>query len=373
AYDEAARAVYNEALWINAAYCLEDADARVCLQSDLLRAWQKTSVSLMPYASDDLMRLPLAGIAGEWALVRRLAEMLPLGSVTLEIIPRSVLAPIAYAQGDTDLVWRLVHEALPGGPETEPGGTIFLTDCVLQRLAVRMTMDADDLAAARAWLAAHDRWLAWSGATLGQAESALLWSRYHRASGDGETADEQARRAIALATTPRQPLVLIATHRLLGELDTERGRYADADGHLDEAAMIADACGAPYERALTLLARAELRAATNDRVTALTLMEEVRVICTSLGARPALLRAELLAAHLTPHQAEPAPPRPAGMTEREIEVLRLLATGSSNRVIGAALGITTRTVERHISNIYTKIGAYSRAEAATYAIRQGLL
>jgi len=202
AYDEAARAVYNEALWINAAYCLEDADARAHLQRDLLRAWQKTSVSLMPYASDDLMRLPLAGIAGEWAIVRQIAAALPLGSVTLEIIPRSVLAPIAYAQGETDLVWRLVHEVLPDGPETEPGGTNFFTALALQRLAARMAMDANDRVVARAWLEAHDRWLAWSDAILGHAEGDLLWARYHRTGGDGERAAEQARQALLHATMP---------------------------------------------------------------------------------------------------------------------------------------------------------------------------
>jgi len=136
---------------------------------------------------------------------------------------------------------------------------------------------------------------------------------------------------------------------------------------------LADACGAPYERALTLLARAELRAAMGDPASALGLLEDVRAVCTPLGAQPALLRAERLAArltpHLTPHRAERAAPHPAGLTEREVAVLRLLAGGQSNREIG----ITTRTAERHISNIYTKIGMYGRAEAATYAIRHALL
>jgi len=178
--------------------------------------------------------------------------------------------------------------------------------------------------------------------------------------------------------------VLIAVHRLLGELDTAAGHYDEADEHLDEAdehldeaLALADACGAPYERALTLLARAELRAAMGDPASALGLLEDVRAVCTPLGAQPALLRADRLAArltpHLTPHWAERAAPHPAGLTEREVAVLRLLATGGSNREIGIALGITTRTAERHISNIYTKIGAYGRAEAATYAIRHALL
>ncbi|MDQ2784078.1 MAG: AAA family ATPase [Chloroflexota bacterium] len=372
AYDEAARALYIEALWINAAYPLEDADARARLLGNLLSAWRKTSVSLMPYSSDDLMRLPLAGIAGEWAMVRQIAAAFPLGSVTLEIIPRSVLAAIAYAQGETDLVERLVHEVLPEGAATAPGGTNFLTALVLHRLAARLAMDAADLIAARAWIAAHDRWLAWSGAVLGQAESALLWARYHRADGNNEQAEESARQALALATTPRQPLVLIAAHRLLGELETA-GRDADADEHLEEALSLADACGAPYERALTPLARAERRAAMGDTATALTLLAEAQAICEPLGAQPALIHAEMLRARLTAARPQPVARFPDGLTEREVAVLRLLAGGQSNRAIGDTLGINARTAERHITNIYRKIGVDGRAEAAAYAVRHGLL
>ncbi len=323
-----------------------------------------------------LLHAPLLYLDGSWVELQQIGAAVRrtryADHVFAHLLP-IVLAMVAVGQGNVDSAWSYVHAEFPAGAATEPGDNRIRPANALQCIAATLALDAGDLGKARAWIEAHDRWLRWSGAALGQAESALLWSRYHRANSDGETADEQARRALALATTPRQPLVLIAAHRLLGELNTERGRYADADGHLDEAATLADACGVPYEQALTLLARAELRAAMSDRATALTLLEETRAICTSLGARPALLRAELLAAHLTPHQAEPAPPRPASMTEREVEVLRLLARGGSNREIGATLGITTRTAERHISNVYTKIGAYSRAEAATYAIRHGLL
>ncbi len=320
------------------------------------------------------VRLPLLVVEGHWSEARSLAEAVCTRPLTAtRQLGRSILGPLAHAQGDVERAGAVVRETLPAGPTTTPGTLPLAYTLPILRLAAALALDASDLTTAHAWLEAHDRWLAWSGATLGQAESALLWSHYHRTGGDGERAEEQVRRALALATALRQPLVLIAVHRLLGELDTEHGRYAEANGHLDEALALADACGSPYERALTLLARAELRAATSENTTVLRLLEEAQAICTPLGAQPALLRAERLAARLTPHRAELAAPHPAGLTEREVAVLRLLATGGSNREIGITLGITTRTAERHISNIYTKIGAYGRAEAATYAIRQGLL
>jgi pimeloyl-ACP methyl ester carboxylesterase/DNA-binding CsgD family transcriptional regulator len=64
---------------------------------------------------------------------------------------------------------------------------------------------------------------------------------------------------------------------------------------------------------------------------------------------------------------------PAGLSRREIEVLRLVAAGKSNREIAEALVISTNTVDRHVSHILAKIGASNRAEAATYAAKQQLL
>jgi pimeloyl-ACP methyl ester carboxylesterase/DNA-binding CsgD family transcriptional regulator len=67
------------------------------------------------------------------------------------------------------------------------------------------------------------------------------------------------------------------------------------------------------------------------------------------------------------------PARPDGLSEREVEILGLLAGGSSNAQIAEGLTISTRTVERHIGNIYLKIGAHNRAEATAYAFRHAIV
>jgi DNA-binding NarL/FixJ family response regulator len=66
----------------------------------------------------------------------------------------------------------------------------------------------------------------------------------------------------------------------------------------------------------------------------------------------------------TSGQAEP-------LTDREIEVLRLTARGMTNKEIGRQLGISARTVQGHLANIYGKLGVYSRTEAVTEALRRG--
>jgi len=61
-----------------------------------------------------------------------------------------------------------------------------------------------------------------------------------------------------------------------------------------------------------------------------------------------------------------------GLSPRELEVLRLVAAGESNSQIARRLGLSTHTVERHIANLYRKIGARGRADATAYALRNGL-
>ena len=65
--------------------------------------------------------------------------------------------------------------------------------------------------------------------------------------------------------------------------------------------------------------------------------------------------------------------RIGGLTVREQEVLRLVASGHSNQSLAAALDISTKTVERHLGNIYVKLGAANRAEAVAWAARHDMI
>jgi DNA-binding NarL/FixJ family response regulator len=63
---------------------------------------------------------------------------------------------------------------------------------------------------------------------------------------------------------------------------------------------------------------------------------------------------------------------PGGLTEREAEVLRLVAEGRTNREIAAALHLSEKTVARHLSNIFVKLRVKSRAAATAFALREGI-
>ena len=208
---------------------------------------------------------------------------------------------------------------------------------------------------------------------LGQADGALAWARYYRAAAEVDRAQTSASEALTLASAPDQPLVRLAAHRLLGEMETAAGNLLEAGGHLTAALELADACEAPFERALTLLAIAELRVAQGATAEAETLLDAVRHICIPLGAAPALARADALAARLSENVKLAGEMYPAGLTEREVEVLRLLARRQTDKEIAAALFLGPRTVQSHVAHILNKLGVANRREAASRADHLGLL
>jgi DNA-binding NarL/FixJ family response regulator len=103
-----------------------------------------------------------------------------------------------------------------------------------------------------------------------------------------------------------------------------------------------------------------------DRQQAAALLGEVVTIAQELGIHGLGERAKTLRKELA------GPAWPAGLTGREVEVLRLIAAGHSNRAIAQALFISPNTVLRHVSNIFAKTGVANRAQAAAYATRHGL-
>jgi DNA-binding NarL/FixJ family response regulator len=161
----------------------------------------------------------------------------------------------------------------------------------------------------------------------------------------------------------------LASHRFLGELDTDSGRLSEATEHVEKSLALAEACEAPYERALTLLTKGRLLAAGDTPEEARAVLGEVREICAPLGAELVLGRAAELEKTL-PRGARHAP---AGLTGRELEILRLIAQGMSNQEIATTLVLSEHTVHRHVANVLGKLGVSSRAAAVAQAARHGLL
>jgi DNA-binding NarL/FixJ family response regulator len=94
-------------------------------------------------------------------------------------------------------------------------------------------------------------------------------------------------------------------------------------------------------------------------------LDAARRVFVELGAAPDLAALGRI------HDAPPGDA--AGLTSRELEVLGLVASGKTNRVIAADLVISETTVARHVSNIFAKLGVSSRAAATAYAYEHDLV
>ncbi len=154
------------------------------------------------------MLLALLFTGGAWDEIDAIIEAAhTLGTATnVHMGWAFVRGPLARARGDTAGAWAVVHAAFPDGPTAQPGAVSFADVAPVLLLAAALAGDAGDTDTARRWLDAHDRWFAWSGATLGLAEGALAWAEHAHRTGDRETARARAACALSHAEEPRQPL-----------------------------------------------------------------------------------------------------------------------------------------------------------------------
>ncbi|MEH1123176.1 LuxR C-terminal-related transcriptional regulator [Micromonospora sp. CPCC 206061] len=225
---------------------------------------------------------------------------------------------------------------------------------------------------------------------------ALLWL----AQGRVAAAVAAVRRTLSEAGDPvhRSRLLPAAVEILL-----VAGHHDEAAGLADELRSIAAAFGCPSVQARADHACAAAALAAQDPAAALPLLRRERAVWERLGARYDTARCRVLLGRclhaLGDHQsalaelaaarrafadlgAKPAedevaalihPTLPRGLTEREVEVLRLVAAGKTNPEIAKQLVLSEKTVGRHLSNIFAKIDVTTRTAAAAFAFEHRLV
>ena len=159
---------------------------------------------------------------------------------------------------------------------------------------------------------------------------------------------------------PSGPVYLqgIAEHAC-GSVLLAEGRAADALPRLRRAWSLWQQVEAPYEAARTRLLVADACRALGDEDAARMELDAAHRALEVLGAAGDLAAAQTAAS--------------GPLSPRETEVLRLLATGATNRAMARRLFLSEKTVARHVSNIFAKIGVASRAAATSYAYERGLV
>jgi len=182
---------------------------------------------------------------------------------------------------------------------------------------------------------------------------------------DALAAREAAEELGAIAADLGAPYLRAAAAQALGSVVLAEGDARTALTCLREGWRLWSGLGAPYDAARTRVLIAQAHQALGDEDSASLELDAARRAFEQLGARPRLAQLE----ELSPRR----PAKAGGLTSREVQVLRHLATGRTNRAIADRLGISEKTVARHVSNIFAKLGLSSRAAATAYAFRHGLL
>jgi DNA-binding CsgD family transcriptional regulator len=184
--------------------------------------------------------------------------------------------------------------------------------------------------------------------------------------GDAEEAHSACLELEEIAASHEGDMLGAMAAHARGAVDLAQGDARGALVALRRAREVWQALEVPYEsaRARALLGLA-CRALGDDDTAALDL-EAARDVFARLGAAPDLARLDLLAGRAGTADSH-------GLTTRELQVLRLVAAGKSNREIASALVISEHTVARHLQNIFAKLGVSSRTAASAFAFAHDLV
>jgi ATP/maltotriose-dependent transcriptional regulator MalT len=325
------------------------------------REWTETAVRWCEQNGVDswypgvcrLHRCEVASLRGEWAsaeqeALRAAEDLAPFGNYLIAE-GQYIAGEIRRRRGDYSLAEEAFRRSHDLGHDPQPG-------LALLRLAQG---DAQG--------AANQLRLALMGGSQQPLPRARLLAA--RVQAELELGDVDA---AGCSVTELGELARASQSRLLwGLLATSHGALLLAQGDVDgavpllrEASSIFQQLECPYEVAQVRMSLGTAARQVGDEETAALEFEAASAAFTRLGARPEAEDASDLATRTSKN--------PQSLSDREVEVLRLVARGMSNREVASTLVISEHTVRRHLSNVFRKIGVTSRSAATAFAFEHDL-
>ena len=358
----------DELLFVSLPYYADDIGRRDWLARAAADVWSRAVPSGgMPPAA--ITTLPLRVIEGDWQAVRETAGQInPADRLNWIVVP--ALATIAIHSEDRELLSRVVAEILPAGAATLPGTTHYLAGFQLLYLSALRCVLWSVAEEAPTWIDAMERWLNWSGAVSGRAELAVARTVHAFATANLPDLDRYANEAVQLASSPRQPIVLVTAHRLLARSLIHAGRVAEARIELDSSIDLARACRHRLEEAIGMIMLSELQNRGGDRTAARSTLDEAVDTFAQIGATSwsGFVSRTRGWWGIAENGGEPR-----HLSRRETEVLRLVAKGLTDGDIANELSVSRRTVTTHLSSIYRKLGVSARAAATRIGVERHLI
>jgi DNA-binding NarL/FixJ family response regulator len=315
---------------------------------------------------------------GEWDRMVTLCEEIraaPDAPPDAMAIAAELLGHVYAARGEAKRARPLLLESLAWSKRSEYVSVEFGSIWVLARIDVLQgaveSAVTRALAALLCWAETEERhyaiaYLRWS---------ATFFAEQGRPTDVGACANALAR----IAAETGNPEALAALAHALGEAALLDGEAAQAVDHFSRALEMLRTVDVPFERAQIQVRAGVALAAVGEREIAVERLTEAYRTATKLGARPLADEAARQLVTLGERVERRLGRRAAGqleragLTRRELEVVRLVAVGRTNREIGQELFLSARTVEMHVGNALAKLDCRTRTEVAHKAEQLGLL
>jgi len=324
--------------------------------TESLRGWCDAQPQLGVFAGACLVsRAEIMEVAGEWS--GALEEARRAGQFLLQSVgPRAVgeavyrEAEILRLRGELEAAEARFRDASESGRDPQPGLALLRRaqgrpEVGVQALRRAATASTQPLARVRLLPALVELLLATNA--VDEARSAAV-----------ELAE--------IAATFDTPVLRAISAQARGAVELQSGDAAAAFRSLSEAFSLLQELGAPYLSAQARVLLACACQALGDEDTAQLEIAAARAAFAKLGALTDVQAIDTLVARA-------AGPGAFGLSARELEVLRLVASGKTNRLIATELCLSEKTVDRHVSNIFDKLNVPSRAAATAFAYEKKLI